>query len=280
MTEIQETRIDELNPFEDSYLQHELNFYGNMDEWNGEKARIKLVGGHFQRVDDLFNKNMRQTPMVPCLETAPPIKASGSWELAMSLSFMEMQSSWMPIVEAEGYCATAGLGLGYYPLRIIEKEEVEKLWIFERNEDVVQAFEDRFCDREGYEKCEFVIGNAREHFQGYDIDHAFVDIYHTLLPDELVSDTTLFLDTNNIANYHPWGIEKIVIDAVNLGVMSAQQIPWTMRSLYRMWMSTPVSDDEDDDTTMDQLYDIGAEPDYCENALTALYEGGQEWAEL
>ena len=278
MTEVLENRIDELNPFEDSYIEHELAFYDNMKDWTGKKAKINIVGGKFMRVDDFFNTNMRQPVKVPCLHVANPIPAlQGKWELAMSLSHMEMQSSWLPILEADGVCATAGLGLGYYALRVIAKEEVEKLWIFERNEDVVQAFEDRFTDREGYDKCEFIVGSAREHFQGYDVDHCFMDIYHTMMPDELIDDTRLFLSKNNIGVYHPWCLERIVLDAVNQGVMSANFIPWNMRSLFRMWTETEI---DEDGTTMDQMYEYGAEPDYCENVITALADGGQDWAEI
>jgi len=195
----------------------------------------------------------------------------------MSLSYMEMQSSWMPIQMAEGICATGGLGLGYYPLRVIAKEEVEKLWIFEKNADVIKAFEERFSHRDGFDKCEFVHGPAREHFQGYEIDHCFMDIYHSLLSDEMISDTKLFLDRNEIGFYHFWTMEKMALDAVHHDLMTYSDMPMTMRLLLNLWTEAEINEDG---TMMSDLYEIGAETDYCRRAIKVLSNGGQDWTSI
>jgi hypothetical protein len=159
---------------------------------------------------------------------------------------MEVQSHWAAIEMASGIVATCGLGIGYYMLRVMEKEDVEKVFVFEGNQDVIDVVSDRFRDRPGFDKVEFLPGDARENFRGYEIDVAYVDIYECLLPDQAVDDINLFCDNNNIGTYLFWGWEACYIDSAIEDQMTRGGIPWMVKLLYKAWNTTPIFNGTDD----------------------------------
>jgi len=195
-----------INPFEDDYLKQEVDFMA-IPEYDRDGVTVlhkKIVG----RCDDYLNTNFRSTDYeVPILYI--------DQELWMSLTFMEVESAYLPITLAEGKVCMLGLGLGYSILRAACKPEVTEIIVYENESRIIQMFKDLFSDREGFEKISFVEGDARETFKGVKCDVAFVDIYQTLLPDEVIEDAINFQKDNDIGRYMFWGQEKAILDYYN-----------------------------------------------------------------
>ena len=200
--------IKRMNPFTDEYMKQEVKFYGIEPYKKGEVVvELTSIDG---RCDDYLNKNWRLGSI------KMPIMFIGR-KLWMSLSFMEVQSHFLPINLAYGYVATGGLGLGYFTLSIAASGTVDKVDVYENNKDVIEYFVDRFKDREGFEKINIIEGDARKKMKGKEYDFVFMDIYETLLPDDVIKDTRLFKKNNNIESYHFWGQEKVILAAKNYG---------------------------------------------------------------
>ncbi|MBW2561955.1 MAG: hypothetical protein JRE40_14040 [Deltaproteobacteria bacterium] len=188
------------NPFTDEFLEKEVKWYGSHEGLN-----YITPGG--RQVDDYLNVNFRPEPdfEVPVL-----IRDNRLW---MSLTWMEAQSMWLPILKARGRAATVGLGLGYFALRVAEKPEVTSLTVFEINQEIVDWFRSQFSGRPGFEKIEFVVGDARDVCIGYEFDTMFVDCYPLMAGDECVEDIDLFKRNNDIGDYRFWGYERNLADA-------------------------------------------------------------------
>lgn len=190
----------DINPFDNDYVRRELAFYGNVDWKSGKTlARMgELVGRH----DDYLNKQFQTGEFkVPLLES--------NGKFLMSLTPMELQSLWVPIQAAEGEVGTAGLGLGYFALRAASKEDVERVVVFEKNPAVIRFFKETFKDREELAKIEIIKGDARKKLQQWDFDLLFVDIYGTLMAEEVVTDIPLFMNGNAIGQYRFWTQELV-----------------------------------------------------------------------
>lgn len=189
-------------PFTDTYTQEEINFYG-LENYAGSYDNViirtrDLIG----RCDELFNVSFHTGDI-----TFPSLWASG--QLWMSLTPLEIQSHWIPITKSKGKCATGGLGMGYYTLRAMAKDEVESVDVYERDGRIVKMFCDNFSERKGFGKLNFIMGDVRETMMDKEYDFVFMDIYPTQLTDEVLSDIPLFTSRNTIHEYHPWMVEVV-----------------------------------------------------------------------
>lgn len=262
------------NPFTDEFMKTEVEFY---DTPEYDKDGVKLVVRPIKGIcPDFLNKNYRlgSTPM-------PMIFIDG--KLWMSLSFMEIQSQYLPIMLATGHVGTCGLGLGYYTLRVAEKPNVDKVTVFEREQRVIDFFRECFSDRPGFDKIEFVHGDARKTCREYNFDFLYVDIYRTMLPDEVISDIRLFNRANNIAEdereetdlldgYHFWCQEKVILEGVLSEMIDKHDVPWLTMEYFRKWKDTPLGEDIDgiEDMTMGNLYDGIPDEDYVKEVLEEM----------
>ena len=188
------------NPFLDEFLKEEV-------EWYGKPKDIKMIRPQM-RCDDYLNVNFRLDPGfdIPIL-----VRDGTIW---MSMTWMEVQSAWPAIWEAQGRAATIGLGLGYFALRVVEKDDVEKLTVFEQDADNIAWFRENFSGRPGFDKIEFVHGDARETCRGHEFETMFADPYPPLGADEAIGDAELFKGANRILRYRFWTYERCVADAL------------------------------------------------------------------
>lgn len=232
-----------VNPFRDEYLEREVDFYGMRRPYRKGRLRVEMARPR-GRLDDYLNTNFRaEGPLCPVLFTGK--------QLWMSLTFMEVQSLFVPIEVAEGDVATCGLGLGYYALRVVASDVVDSLDVYERSQAIIRFFQERFCGRPGLEKIRFIQGDARERMVGKRYDHVFVDIYSSLLPDEVVDDAIFFQKENDIGEYRFWGMERVIVDEIMEG---GQNLATFFEGQYfRAWRDTPMIAG-DPDTKMVQLW--------------------------
>ena len=234
---------EDQNPFTDDYFHRELEFYGvNKNYQNGN---VKLVNqtlgqGFFGgELREYFNKSMRfDDNTIPVLLIDDKI-----W---MSITWMEVQSMFLPILYASGRVATCGLGMGYYALRVAAKDEVDEVIVYEQNPDVIRFFKDHFSDRPYYDKIKIVEGDARKLLRGEQFDFVFSDIYPTLGCDDALEDMTLFTENNDneIGEYWFWGIEKLILDAwIHHEIIDGDGVMdiggFMLRSYFSLWSKEP-----------------------------------------
>lgn len=253
------------NPFRDEWLDEEVKFYALPEPYNKDGVEVKLVEPQGV-LDDYFNKNFRLgTIKVPLLKVDD--------EVWMSITYMEVQSLYVPLALARGRSATAGLGLGYFPLRAAEKPEVESIDVYEREPRVIDFFVKTFSGRPGFEKLNFIAGDVRELLVGKEYDYVFMDPYQTLLPDQVIPDIIHFKTENRIGQYRFWGQEAVILDAIfERGAGFYPELSSLERRFFNVWKSTPVYQDEsdEDDMTLEDLYRPLTDEDYRQDVFDAL----------
>ena len=255
------------NPFTIAYTQEEIAFYG-VSEYDKDGVVItssQMVGA----VDDYFNKAFHVGDIrVPML--------SIDKRLWMSITCMETQSQHIPIQLAAGNVGTAGLGMGHFTLRCMENPGVDTITVFEDDERIVSFFKSCFSKRPGYDKVSFVLGDARETILNYHFDFLYVDIYSACLPDEVISDAKLFLGNNDIEpeNYHFWGQERVILDAINLGVIEMADVPLHIQSFLLRWFNQPVEGCDFErmgqEVKLSDMYEIKIDETFAEQSLEAI----------
>lgn len=200
-----------MNPFKDEYLEQEVKFYGLTEPYknNGVEVTHHRITG---RVNDYFNKNFRVS------KTPVPVLLIDK-RLWMSLTYMELQSAYLPIQRAGGNVAVLGLGLGYFTLKVMELVNVDTVHVFEQDARIMEFFQQKFSHRDGFEKCVFHLGDARETFRGFNnIGYCWSDIYPTLTSDKMLTDMSYFKDQNSIECYDFWSQELILVSALVAGM--------------------------------------------------------------
>ena len=215
------------NPFLDDFVKQEIKFYGltNYDKSGIVVRSIKLSG----RCDDLLNVNFRVNKF-----KCPQFFIDGG--LWMTMTHMEIQSQYLPIKKAKGKVGIGGLGMGYCLLRMMEKDNVTSVDVYEIDQRVVDFFTENFSDRKGFEKVTFIVGDAREKLQKKIYDFVYIDIYADMLPDEVLTDKELFCNNNQIKTYHFWAQEKVFKCAYELGIIQLYQCPPEILELLSLWM--------------------------------------------
>ena len=99
----------------------------------------------------------------------------------MSVCPSEISSMQEPIAAAHGRVLVLGLGLGYYPFMIAEKDDVEEITVVELQEDVIALFTEHLLPQfPGREKLRIVQGDAVAFLDGVTdgtYDFCFADIW-------------------------------------------------------------------------------------------------------
>lgn len=255
------------NPFSDDYVKREVRWYnqGNFSD-NGVSMHVRVPQGV---LEDYLNRNYR----IDSEMKIPILFIDGV--LWMSLTPMEIQSQFLPIVNAQGRVGVAGLGMGYAALKMAQKDHVETVTVFETDERVVKFFKRAFRRRKGFDKISFVLGDARETIPEQEpFDFLYVDIYQTALPDEVLSDIELFSTCVHDFpdGYHFWGQERVLVDAaIGYGLIEGSDLSLQLRAYLSRWQTTPVSTDPRlADTMLSDMYRVQADQDYVERVLAAL----------
>ena len=103
--------------------------------------------------------------------------------------------------------------MGYYPLKVAEKDDVEEVIVYEINEDCIKFFKHHFSHRKGFEKIKIKhMDVLKEHNERF--DYFFMDIYSTQLADEVLIDRRTFMNQNIVENYKFWCEESIIMQAL------------------------------------------------------------------
>lgn len=229
----------EQNPFTDDYVVRELNWYEDAIPKAALKIEPLKIGNLSLkyaepngRLDDYLSVNYRMgMPLTPMLQ------ADGTFW--MSLTPMELQSAWPSIELAHGYVATAGLGLGYAALKMAEKEKVQRVDVYEKDADVIEAFK-RLNVMHGaaIKKINIIHGDVRELMKGKQYDYVFMDPYANMLPDEIIDDIYLFNMENNIVEYRPWGFEWVLRTLYNSGLILYDELQPIDQNFFDMFEET------------------------------------------
>jgi hypothetical protein len=200
------------SPFSTEYLEEEIAFYNpQLYEKDGVKLILKPIKGAC-RIDEYLNVMLwTEGPDIPVLMFNDTL-----W---MSLTWMEVQSFWVARQEFEGVVLMGGLGMGYAALRLAAKPEVEKVVVYEIDSRVIEFFEETQKGRPEMDKIEIRVGDVHEAEGKY--DYAFIDIYATLLPDELREDAQFFLhdasEKLEVGQWCFWGQEAIWFNMLERG---------------------------------------------------------------
>ena len=265
ITDAMSERKMPVNPFTDEYWEDEIKAYGlRKSKYHVEHISVDwfTING---RCDDYLNINMRFSKV-----EMPRLAING--HLWMSLTPMELQSAALALHRARGHVVSGGLGLGYFALRAAAKESVTKVTVFENEPLVIEWFKRVFKDRVEMAKIEIVEGDIRKTFKGYSVDFCFMDIYADMLPDEVLTDISLFRRRNKIVRYHFWGYEKVVLEllaikAIKYGVLLLGS---DLAAYFRTWNKTPMG--TGDDTTLGMCHRSSLDIPYLKKAQRKLVD--------
>jgi hypothetical protein len=246
-----------VNPFTDEFLDEELEFYDLRKPYSKDGVQVRLVKPA-GRLDDYLNKNWR-VPR-PDLQV-PALFVDG--ELWMSLTYMEIQSLYVPITSAAGIVGTAGLGLGYFALRTAALKQVERVDVFEVEPRVVEFFKARFGDRPEAKKINITVGDARKKMLRRSFDFIFMDVYQTLLGDDVIDDIRLFNKEASFQEYRFWGQERVLLDSMMGG--ERPPLSYLEKAFFRKWKLT---ESAEGDFVLPDMY----EPISDEAYWTAVFE--------
>lgn len=251
-----------MNPFTDAYKQREVAFYNLKDRYDSGKIRVelkKMIG----ILPDYLNKNFR-------VDDQPTPTMFIDNRLWMSLSYMEVQSHYLPIKFAKGKVATAGLGLGYFALRAAKKKSVEKVDVYEINPEVIKFFLETFKHRKTLmNKINIIEGDVREKLKNQTYDLVFLDIYREMLEDKAIDDIAQFRSENDIGDLRVWGEERVFLDALVAHKLTSYVVP-SLRQYFRTWQKTKVSDAKGERFTMASLYEPITSAEYADKFLGVL----------
>ncbi len=221
-----------VNPFSIAYTQAEIAAYGAPLARTVGDVEFGWLNGRADRdTEDYLNWPMiaRRPLRYPALCVRGKV-----W---MSLVPREVQSCYVPIRAAHGIVGTAGLGLGYVPLRMAAKRTVKRVHVFEVEEDVIRWFRGAFVGRPELDKITVEHGDVRALMVGRRFDLVWMDPYDTFVHPRVEEDARHFRARNSIGAYLFWYLERVVLDALQMG----EVIPETTaheRAFLRRWRHT------------------------------------------
>lgn len=248
-----------VNPFTDRFLEEEVEFYGLRKPYSKNGVQVRLVEPA-GRLDDYLNKNWRISDI-----RVPALYVDG--RLWMSLTYMEIQSLYVPITAAGGTVGTAGLGLGYFALRAAALDHVERVDVFEVEPRVVDFFMARFGNRPEARKINITVGDARKEMVRRNFDYVFMDVYRTLLGWDAVDDIHLFAEKGSVQEYRFWGQERVLLDGLMAG--EGPQLSFLEKAYFRKWRDT---EDPEEHFMLPELYEPLTDERYRYAVFEALEE--------
>lgn len=213
-----------MNPFSKEYLATELSHYGLKETY--EKNGLSVE----------FNEDS-----IPILKFDNTI-----W---MTLKPKIIQTHYLTISKAQGVVLTGGLGLGYFPLRIAAKENVQRVDVYELDQRVIDFFKERFRDRPEMKKINLIQGDMRELASGH-YDYALLDIYTNPISSirQVVEDLTVLKSRVTVSRMQVWSEELILRVGLKQGLDIF--IEDNEREYLDNWSQAPLSISEN----LNQLY--------------------------
>ncbi len=105
-------------------------------------------------------------------------------EIWMSITPHEIETMEESIASAKGIVAVYGLGLGYYPYMISLKKDVEKIYIIEKDNNVISLFKEHILPQFEFKDKITIIHedafNFMKNMKQYGINYAFIDLWHNV----------------------------------------------------------------------------------------------------
>jgi hypothetical protein len=218
------------DPFTTEYLEKEIQFYDPKPyDKDGVKLVLKPILGA-ARIDEFLNKNMWcEGPDIPMLLIDGCI-----W---MSLTWCEVQSHFIPLNTFSGDVLLGGLGMGYAALRLAANPEVDSVTVYEINQRVIDFFYATQAGRAELDKIEVICGDI--HRAAGEFDFAFIDIYPTLLSDDVLQDAHYFCEGVpglTIENTpHFWGQELAWLGLLYAGWSRSLSLNWMEGQFFQYW---------------------------------------------
>lgn len=101
----------------------------------------------------------------------------------MTVTPNEINTMKSPIQKARGKVCTFGLGLGYYPYMVSEKEEVHQVVIVEKEEKAIALFKKEILPQFPHQDKITIIHEeafayGKKQLNREDFDHVFIDLWH------------------------------------------------------------------------------------------------------
>ena len=252
------------NPFTDAFWGKALKFLGVTKRYAQGSAVIDVIPME-GRLDDYFNKNYRdKTPgKVPRLRVDD--------KLWMSLTAMEVQASELSIQRAHGVVWTAGLGLGYFPLRCAQKDDVKEVHVVERDADVIKLFKKMHGRKRAAKKITIYHGDARKIIRNRTGDYCWMDTYQDIAQDDIPKDGAFYRKRNKFREYTFWGWEMIMLWALQFKIIETYQMPTYLLQYLRMWQRTPLEVEDStgalDGMTLGNLAKTPCDKKFCRRCL-------------
>ena len=209
--------VYDINPFEQSYYEQEKNWFLNKcKEVKTERLQIE-----YKNIQGRLSGFMYQDFVD--LKDVPVFYIDG--KVWMSITPMEVESHFIPIDCALGTVGVAGLGIGYYVQRILEKEDVDSVTVFELDQDVIDLYLEVFGD---HPKLSIIQGDVLETCKDHEFDWFYNDIYGEMFEDSAFEHMKTLKNNNYIVDYHFWTMEGYVLAILNEG---SRHMPsdWKMR---------------------------------------------------
>lgn len=124
----------------------------------------------------------------------------------MSITPMEMQSQEQAILACHGDVGIGGLGMGYAALRIANDPKVDKLTIYEIDQQLIDFVSDHLIDFDQYPKISIVKADVKK-LKGLTHDVFFNDIYEHIGDPNLLVDWRTLTRENSFGEYWAWSQE-------------------------------------------------------------------------
>jgi hypothetical protein len=209
-----------MHPYSTAYYRCELASMAALQPSSSGSVQLTLESTR-AALDGYMYAAHRSVP----LSDIPVLRLDG--QVWMSLTPLEVQSAYMPIRLAHGRVGTAGLGLGYFVQRVLDKPDVERVTVFELRREVIDLYARTFGS---HPKLEIRHANARL-LEGERFDFFYADVYRQLLTPQVIDDMAVLRSANAIGHYHWWSIEQMVFEVMHAGL--AHRLPRWMLATYR-----------------------------------------------
>ena len=210
------------NPFEQAYFEQELRFIKE----KLKPRKDENIEVCYRTIRGRYNGYMYVDWLASEVEV-PVLLIDG--EVWMSITPMEVESHYMPIELAVGDVGVAGLGLGYYVQRILEKEEVESVTVYEKSEKVISLYRQIYGEND---KLTILNEDVRE-MNNQTFDFFYCDIYQYQGDTEAFYDMKLLTEKNDLGDYHFWTQEMMYLELVQENI---EMVPFSWQVKYAMFL--------------------------------------------
>lgn len=132
----------------------------------------------------------------------------------MSLTPMELESQAMQIQGAHGKVGIGGLGMGMALFNILKKGSVTKVYVYERQPNVIELLKKATDLKEwiGIEKLQIIEKNIFTAEPAVPLDYLYLDIWPLLGDNRAIPDTQKIQKRFQARHVTWWGLELDFID--------------------------------------------------------------------